>query len=74
MSLLRPHQISPDGTDGSNVTDGDYVVRVAGGVVTGLVDSTDVATRLLPLTTAINSVPEIVWDANNEIVLTEVPQ
>lgn len=36
MSLLRPHQIRPDGTDGAVVGDGSYAVQVADGQIVGL--------------------------------------
>lgn len=71
---LRPQQIRPDGTDGDLVADGDYAVSVLSGEVVGLVHTTDASRRVLPLTTAINGAPELVWDDNDEIVLTEVPQ
>lgn len=65
----RLSQLDPEG-----VADGDYGVTVASDIITGLVEIPAAATtRLANLVTAINGVPEPVWDANNEQVITEVP-
>jgi hypothetical protein len=63
---LQPHQIDPLGA-----ADGTYGLVVAGGKVTGVHGV--VSSRYLPLTTSINGVPELVWDADNKLVFTEVP-
>ncbi|MBO9523909.1 MAG: hypothetical protein J7518_20435 [Nocardioidaceae bacterium] len=35
--------------------------------------SAAITTRLLPLTTVIGGVPDLVWDADNKLVYSEVP-
>lgn len=64
---MRPgfHQFDP-----RDKPDGSYVVEVASGVV-GLTDIPPSPTYV-PLTTTVNGVPDLVWDNNDELVLTEV--
>lgn len=67
MQRIGLHQVDP-----ADVADGSYAVTVAGGKVTGLADA-GLDSLVLPLTTATNGVPELVWDGDDELVLTEVP-
>lgn len=69
---LRPHQIDPLDAAAATVADGTYVLDVEGGLVAGLITTGVAATHLIPLTTSINGVPELVWDADNQLVMTEV--
>lgn len=64
---MRPrfHNISPGATPA-----GTYAVQVAGGVV--CLVTIPVPRALVPLTMSINGVCDFVWDANDELVLTEV--
>lgn len=64
---MRLHQIDPEGA-----ADGAYAVTVATGVITGLTE-VNITTHELPLTATVNGVPELVWNENDELVLTEVP-
>lgn len=70
MNRQKPHETEP----GAN---GDVFQTAAGEAVWGPLDSkADVAhthSMLVPLTTSINGVPELVWDADNQLVMTEVP-
>jgi hypothetical protein len=50
--------------DGTNTT-----VTISGDTVQ--IDAA--APLIVPLTTSINGVPELVWDSNNQLVFTEVP-
>jgi hypothetical protein len=59
---IKPRQLEPSTTNGDQlVTSGGQVVWGAGSLA-----------RLVPLTTAIGSSPDLVWDGNDELVLTEV--
>ena len=55
---------------GTNIT---ITVNDAGDTITIAVTGVPSGTRLIPLTTVIGGVPDFVWDADNELVLTEVP-
>lgn len=62
--MIRLHQLDPEA-----VADGTYGVSVVSGVVDALVEITTVT--YVPLTTTVGGVPEMVWDSNDEIVITE---
>ena len=71
MSIQRPglHQIDP-----GNVADGTYAVTVVSGTIVSLDPVTPTASSaLVPLTTEINGVPDLVWDDDNQLVMTEAP-
>lgn len=68
---VAPHQIEPLGTTGTTLPDGTYGISVVDGVVTGYALPTP-ATRVLPLTTSVNGVPDLVWDNDGSLVYSEV--
>lgn len=61
--------------DPDAVADGDYTVTVAGGVITGLTVSVLPAptTIYMPLVAVVGGDPTFVFDANDQLVMTEVP-
>ena len=59
---MRAHQIDP------STTNGDILTTVAGETAW----ASPTTARLVPLTTKTGSTPELVWDDNDELVLTEV--
>jgi hypothetical protein len=63
---IRPGQIRPDGDEGD-------VATISGGVVTFAAPSGGSgSTAYMPLTTVVGGVPELVWDADDSLIPTEV--
>lgn len=55
--------------DPGAVPNGTYSLTIVGGTITGL---QLVIGEEMPLTTEIGGVPDLVWDTDNQLVLTEV--
>lgn len=66
MQDLHPRGIAP------SETDGEIFQTIGGEACWGPPPTPPVSSVLVPLTTTTAGLPELVWDANNELVLTEV--
>lgn len=62
---LLPHLVEP-GADGE-------VLKTVGGESAWAPAAYEPLTVLVPLTTSVGGVPELVWDADNQLVMTEAP-
>lgn len=65
MRRLPPHNLEP------STTDGDVLTTEGGKVVWGTGDGGRI---VVPLIAVVDGSPEFVFDADNQLVMTEVPR